>query len=117
MIPPAPVAIPESPDRWLHALTRVLARVTAGSDRQDVPAALISGIVEELGVSLAAIWLYPEVVEATDVDYEDLFNTHRKSMHLAIKKAISGEPSIEWLLENQDKIVHSYHQKGLDGKL
>jgi hypothetical protein len=38
-------------------------------------------------------------------------------MHLAIKKAMNGEPSIEWLLENQDKIVHSYHQKGLEGKL
>ena len=35
----------------------------------------------------------------------------------AIKKAMTGEPTIEWLLENQDKIVHSYHQKGLDGKL
>jgi formaldehyde-activating enzyme len=71
---------------------------------------------DKIGI-IAAIWLYPEVVESTDLDYEDLFNTHRKSMHLAIKKAMSGEPTIEWLLENQDKIVHSYHQKGLEGKL
>jgi 5,6,7,8-tetrahydromethanopterin hydro-lyase len=72
--------------------------------------------VDKIGI-IAAIWLYPEVVEAADVDFEDLFNTHRKSMYAAIKKALSNEPSIEWLLENQDKIVHSYHQKGLDGKL
>jgi formaldehyde-activating enzyme len=71
---------------------------------------------DKIGI-IAAIWLYPEVVESTDLDFEDLFNTHRKSMHLAIKKAMSGEPTIEWLLENQDKIVHSYHQKGLEGKL
>ena len=37
--------------------------------------------------------------------------------HAAIRKAMRGEPSIDWLLENQDKIVHSYHQKGLEGKL
>ena len=63
---------------------------------------------------IAAIWLYPEVVEATDLDFEDMFNTHRKSMHAAVRKAISGEPTIDWLLE---EVIHSYHQKGLDGKL
>ena len=72
--------------------------------------------VDKIGI-IASLWLYPEVVEAADVDFEDMFNTHRKSMHAAIRKAMSGEPSIEWLLENQHKIVHSYHQKGLEGKL
>jgi len=38
-------------------------------------------------------------------------------MHPAIRKAMRGEPTILWLLEHQDEIVHSYHQKGLDGKL
>jgi formaldehyde-activating enzyme len=68
--------------------------------------------VDKIGI-IATVWLYPEVVEATDLDY----TTHRKSMHLAIKKAMKGEPTIDWLLENQEKIVHSYHQKGLEGKL
>lgn len=72
--------------------------------------------VNTIGI-IAAVWLYPEVVDATDLDYEDLFATHRKSMHAAIKKAMAGEPTIEWLLENQDTIVHSYHKKGLEGKL
>jgi formaldehyde-activating enzyme len=66
---------------------------------------------------IANVWLYPEVVEADDLDFEDMFNTHRKAMHSAIRKAMKGEPTIDWLLENQSKIVHSYHQKGLDGKL
>ena len=35
----------------------------------------------------------------------------------AITKAINSEPNIDWLLENQDKIVHKYYQMGLDGKL
>ncbi len=71
---------------------------------------------DKIGI-IAAVWLYPEVIEAQDLDFDDLFNTHRKSMHAAICKAMSGEPSIEWLLENQDRIVHSYHKKGLDGAL
>ncbi len=71
---------------------------------------------DKIGI-ITAVWLYPEVVDATDLDYEDMFNTHRKSMHAALRKAMSSEPSIDWLLENQDQIIHSYHQKGLDGKL
>jgi len=30
---------------------------------------------------------------------------------------MSNEPSIGWLLENQEKIVHKYFQMGLDGKI
>lgn len=72
--------------------------------------------VDQIGI-IASIWLYPEVVEATDLDYEDLLATHRKAMYAAIRKAMNGEPTIEWLLENQEQVIHSYHQKGLDGKL
>jgi 5,6,7,8-tetrahydromethanopterin hydro-lyase len=72
--------------------------------------------VDKIGI-IAAIWLYPEVIEAKDLDFEDMLNTHRKAMYLAIKKALANEPSIDWLLENQDKIVHSYHKKGVDGQL
>jgi formaldehyde-activating enzyme involved in methanogenesis len=38
-------------------------------------------------------------------------------MAQAIHKAMHNEPSIDWLLENQDKIIHKYHQMGLDGKI
>jgi 5,6,7,8-tetrahydromethanopterin hydro-lyase len=46
-----------------------------------------------------------------------MFDTHRKAMFEAIRRAMNHEPSIDWLLENQDKIVHSYFKKGLDGTL
>jgi 5,6,7,8-tetrahydromethanopterin hydro-lyase len=72
--------------------------------------------VDKIGI-IVAVWLYPEVVESDDLDFEDLFNTHRKSMHTAIQKALQGEPTIDWLLENQDQIIHGYHKKGLDGQL
>ena len=32
-----------------------------------------------------------------------------------IRKAMRHEPSIDWLLENQDKVQHYYHQLGLEG--
>ena len=34
-----------------------------------------------------------------------------------IKKAMNNEPSIDWLLENQDTLIHKYYQMGLDGKI
>jgi len=72
--------------------------------------------VDKIGI-IAAVWLYPEVVDTDDLVFQDIFNTQRKSMYNAIKKAIDSEPTIEWLLENQEKIIHSYHKKGLDGLL
>jgi hypothetical protein len=29
---------------------------------------------------------------------------------------MNDEPSIDWLLENQESIVHKYYQNALDGK-
>lgn len=72
--------------------------------------------VDKIGI-IASVWLYPEVVEAKDIDFEDMFNTHRKAMHQAIKNAMRSEPSLQWMLDNQDKIVHGYHKKALDGKI
>jgi 5,6,7,8-tetrahydromethanopterin hydro-lyase len=72
--------------------------------------------VNDIGI-IAALWLYPEVVDAPDLDHQDMFDTHRKAMFEAIRRAMNHEPSIDWLLENQDTIVHSYFKKGLDGTL
>ncbi|MEC9002951.1 MAG: formaldehyde-activating enzyme, partial [Planctomycetota bacterium] len=51
------------------------------------------------------------------LDHKALFEIHRKAMAQAIHKAMCNEPSIDWLLENQDKITHKYYQRGLDGEL
>ena len=34
-----------------------------------------------------------------------------------IRKAMRHEPTIDWLLENQDKVQHYYHQQGIEGNL
>jgi 5,6,7,8-tetrahydromethanopterin hydro-lyase len=70
----------------------------------------------DLGI-ICAVWLNPGISDVEKVDHQALFEIQRKGMTEAIRKAMTNEPSIEWLLENQNSIVHSYHQKGLDGNL
>jgi len=72
--------------------------------------------VNELGI-ICAVWLAPTIVDIADLDHRQLFDIHRQGMAKAIRKAMRNEPSIDWLLENQDKIVHKYFQMGLDKKI
>jgi formaldehyde-activating enzyme len=72
--------------------------------------------VNDLGI-IVSVWLDPSVIEAEDLDHRVLFQTHREAMTRAIRKAMRHEPSIDWLLEHQDEVVHYFHQLGLDGKL
>ena len=70
----------------------------------------------DLGI-IVSVWLNPIVAEQDDLDHKILFDIHRKATAAAIHKAMRNEPSIDWLLENQEKIVHKYFQMGLDGKI
>ena len=72
--------------------------------------------VNDLGI-VCSVWLNPGAATDENLDHKALFDIHRKAMAQAIHKAMCNEPSIEWLLENQDKITHKYYQRGLDGKL
>ena len=72
--------------------------------------------VDDLGI-IVSVWLNPIVAEQDDLDHQVLFNIHREATTKAIKKAMNHDPGIDWLLENQDKIVHKYFQMGLDGKI
>ncbi|PPR37794.1 MAG: hypothetical protein CFH30_01100, partial [Alphaproteobacteria bacterium MarineAlpha8_Bin1] len=55
------------------------------------------------------------VSDDKNLDHQILFDIHRKATTNAIKKAMQDEPSIEWLLENQNKIIHKYFEKALKG--
>jgi 5,6,7,8-tetrahydromethanopterin hydro-lyase len=72
--------------------------------------------VNELGI-ICAVWLAPTIVDVADLDHRVLFDIHRRGMAKAIAKAMRHEPTIDWLLENQDKVVHRYFQMGLEGKI
>ena len=69
-------------------------------------------IVNEVGV-IVSVWLNPSVSDDKNLDHQILFDIHRKATTNAIKKAMQDEPSIEWLLENQNKIIHKYFEKAL----
>jgi formaldehyde-activating enzyme len=70
---------------------------------------------EDLGI-IMAVWLDPSVVDV-EVDHQLLFDAHRQATVKVIRKAIEGEPSIDWLLKHQHEVQHFYHQLGVEGKL
>ncbi len=71
---------------------------------------------DDLGI-IVSVWLNPSVADDDKLDHKILFDIHREATAKAIKKAMSNEPSIDWLLEHQDELVHKYYQMGLDGKI
>ncbi|MCE9632817.1 MAG: formaldehyde-activating enzyme [Methylophilales bacterium] len=70
----------------------------------------------DLGI-IVSVWLNPSVAKDENLDHQILFDIHRKATAMAIHKAMNNKPDIDWLLENQEKIIHKYFQMGLDGKL
>lgn len=70
----------------------------------------------DLGI-IVSVWLNPSVSTIENLDHKILFDIHRQATTNAIHKAMSNEPSIDWLLENQDKIIHKYFEKGLKGEI
>ena len=70
----------------------------------------------DLGI-VCSVWLNHGAATDENLDHKALFEIHRKATALAIHKAMKHEPSIDWLLENQEKVTHKYYQRGLDGTL
>jgi formaldehyde-activating enzyme involved in methanogenesis len=56
---------------------------------------------------------------ATDdnLDHKIMFEIHRNATTLAITKAMRSEHPIDWLAENQDKVIHKRFEKGLNGEI
>jgi formaldehyde-activating enzyme len=69
----------------------------------------------DLGI-IVSVWLDPSIVDA-DYDPEILFRTNREATAKAIGKAMRHEPSIEWLLANQGKVTHYFHDLAVKGEL
>ena len=73
--------------------------------------------VNDLGI-IYSVWLDPSILNVPEgeVDHAGLFQVNREATAKAIRKAMRHEPTIDWLLENQDKVTHYFHQLGVDGK-
>ncbi len=122
-------------DVMVRPSTLMVSKVTVKDERYTnilmgtVQAAIANGVLDavrngdipkekanDLGI-IVSVWLNPSVVTDDNLDHKILFDIHRKATTAAIHKAMNNEPDIDWLLENQDEIVHKYYQMGLDGKI
>ncbi len=72
--------------------------------------------VNDLGL-IVSVWLDPAILDAEGVDYQLLFQTNREATAKAIHKAMACEPTIDWLLDNQDQVPHYFHQLAVEGQL
>jgi formaldehyde-activating enzyme len=121
-------------DIQVRPVTVMVSKVTVNNNKYTnilmgtVQAAIANGVLDavregfipkekanDLGI-IISVWLDPAVTRE-EIDFQVLFRTHRAATTKAIRKAMLQEPSIDWLLENQDKITHSFHQMALDGQL
>ncbi len=122
-------------DIMVRPSTLMVSKVTVKNERYTnilmgtVQGAIANGVLDsvrngdipkekanDLGI-IVSVWLNPSVVTDDNLDHKILFDIHRKATAAAIHKAMNNEPDIDWLLENQDEIVHKYYQMGLDGKI
>jgi 5,6,7,8-tetrahydromethanopterin hydro-lyase len=122
-------------DVQVKPATLMVSKVTVNDSRYTnilmgtVQAAIANGVLDavrsgaipkekanDLGI-IISVWLDPSVVDADDLDHHVLFKTHREATTKAITKAMRNEPTIDWLLEHQDEVVHYFHELGLKGEL
>jgi formaldehyde-activating enzyme len=122
-------------DIQVRPVTLMVSKVTVKNTRYTnilmgtVQAAIANGVldavrsgdipkekVDDLGI-IVSVWLNPSVIKDDHLDHKILFELHREAMSKALRKAMRNEPTIDWLLENQDAITHKYYQMGLDGKI
>ena len=121
-------------DVQVRPATLMVSKVTVNDARSTnilmgtVQAAIAHGVLDsvragdipkekanDLGI-IVSVWLDPAVLE-TEIDHTILFETNRQATARAIHKAMHHEPSIDWLLANQHKVPHYFHQLALDGQL
>ena len=100
-----------------NAYTTILLGTVQGAIANGVLDAVRNGTIpkeraNELGI-IVSVWLHPDIITVGDLDHEALFNIHREATRKALEKAMNNEPSIDYLLENQDKLVHKYYERAL----
>lgn len=124
-------------DVQVRPATLMVSKVTVSDPRYTnilmgtVQAAIAHGVLDavragdipkdkanDLGI-IYSVWLDPSIlaVPQGEVDHAGLFAVHREATAKVIRKAMRAEPSIDWLLANQDQVRHYFHQQGLEGNL
>ena len=101
--------------------TNILMGTVQAAIAHGVLDAVRSGIIpreraNDLGI-IVSVWLDPGVLTAQDYDPRVLFQTQREATTKALTKAMRQQPTIDWLLDHQEEVVHYFHQLALDGQL
>ena len=121
-------------DVQVRPATLMVSKVTVKSEKYTnilmgtVQAAIAHGVLDavragdipkkkanDLGI-IVSVWLDPSILDAA-YDPEVLFRTNREATAKAIGKAMRHEPSIDWLLANQTKVPHYFHELAVKGEL
>jgi 5,6,7,8-tetrahydromethanopterin hydro-lyase len=121
-------------DVQVRPTTLMVSKVTVNNERYTnilmgtVQAAIANGVLDavragdipkakanDLGI-IVSVWLDPAVLNV-EVDHRILFDTHRAATAKAIGKAMRHEPTIDWLLENQDQVQHCFYEMALKGEI
>ena len=124
-------------DVQVRPVTLMVSKVTVSDSRYTnilmgtVQAAIANGVLDavragdipknksnDLGI-IYSVWLDPAILKVPKkkVDHAALFAVHREATAKVIRKAMRSEPGIDWLLANQDKVEHYFHQQGLAGNI
>jgi formaldehyde-activating enzyme len=122
-------------DVQVRPTTLMVSKVTVNSEKYtnilmgSVQAGIANGVLDcvrsgeipaeranDLGI-IVSVWLDPSVLDAEKVDHQGLFESNRLATAKALRKAMRGEPTVDWLLKNQKNVVHYFHQMGVDGEL
>jgi 5,6,7,8-tetrahydromethanopterin hydro-lyase len=124
-------------DVQVRPATLMVSKVTVKSSRYtsilmgSVQAGIAHGVLDavregiipkrkanDLGI-IYSVWLDPSVLNVPEgqIDHAGLFAVNREATVKVLRKALDNEPTIDWLLKNQGKVTHYFHQLGLDGKV
>ncbi|MCQ0987348.1 formaldehyde-activating enzyme [Jiella marina] len=63
------------------------------------------GLIDDICM-IVTIWLDPRCAEDENLDRADLYRTNYEATKLAIARAMTGEPTIDTLIENRKTVKH-----------
>ncbi|MBB4003481.1 formaldehyde-activating enzyme [Aurantimonas endophytica] len=93
-----------------EAYVELLGGVVQGATGDAIVDCVIEGVIPKAIVGeiclIITIWLDPRCAEDPNLDKADLYRTNYETTKLAIRRAMTGEPTIDTLIANRKTIKH-----------
>ena len=93
-----------------EAYVELLGGVVQGATGDAIVDCVIEGVIPKALVDeiclIITIWLDPRCAEDPNLDKADLYRTNYEATKLAIRRAMTGEPTIDTLIANRKTIKH-----------